>query len=165
MNTDIQRTKLEEKAAAGDTMAIAESTALALGIKKLLMKDKRYMDDLIGDMLDSEGKEDTPENRADALKRASGQYLTDIAREMVQSRLNEAVEFSKQQKLDMNRLWDDYDGKDLSKEELTEMLGNDLEMLEYNPKEIEQMLKILVILIHEKRLKGKPFISDELDDY
>jgi len=73
--------------------------------------------------------------------------------------VEEAVKYSKQQKLDMNKLWEDYEGRNISKAELTEMIGNDLEMLEYNPKEIEQMLKVLVVLLHEKRLKAKPFLE------
>ena len=106
MNTNIQRSKLEESAAAGDTMAQAELDALDIGLTE-------------GCAEDEEGG------------------------------------FTKQQMADMKKLADqtktygsDDDGEvKMFHQEIGDKLGDDLEMLEYSPEEIEQMVpKILKMM-------------------
>jgi len=49
-----------------------------------LLNDKRYMDELISDMLSAEGKKNTPDNRKAAYRRATTTgYLRDVAKQQL----------------------------------------------------------------------------------
>lgn len=109
MNTDIQRSELEEKASEGDTMAQAELNALDIGLVE-----------------ESEDGEDLVQK-----------YKTLDMKKL-------AKQLAKGAK--------DDDGKtDLHDEEMSEILGDDLEMLEYDPEEIEEMIPAIIKMVKELR--------------